>query len=504
MKILTAKQIRELDRFTIENEPISSIDLMERAAAFAFYNMNGFEDVISSSVYVCGKGNNGGDGLVMARMDVEEGWDVTVIVLEHTKEGSPEFAKNLYRLSDETDAEVIHVRSIEDFPAIEKDAMIIDAILGTGLSRPLEGLIAEAVDHINLLENKVVSIDMPTGLFSEDNSDNDLDRIIRADQTITLHCPKLSFLIPETGNLVGDFKVVDIGLMVEEMNPDSSFEYVDREELKKLLKRRYKFSHKGNFGHALLLAGSKGKMGAAQLAAKACLRSGVGLVTAHVAASGLDVMQVSVQEAMCSVDSNGDFLIDLPKLEGFNAIGIGPGIGTEKDTANVLKRLLQDAKAKLVIDADGLNILSENKTWLSFLPKGTVLTPHPKEFERLVGSWENSFERLELQQEFSRKYGVITVFKGAHTTITTPIGQTFFNSTGNSGMATAGSGDVLTGVILGLLAQGYAPEVAAVLGVWLHGAAADAALQVQALESLVAGDIPEYLNKAFQLLVNEH
>ena len=500
MKILTAQQIRELDKFTIENEPVSSIELMERAASFCFYAIESFEDGAASAVYVCGKGNNGGDGLVMARLDAEQELDVTVVVLEHMEEGSPDFAKNLYRLSEETDVEVIHVHSMEDFPEIDKDAMVIDAILGTGLSRPLEGLIADVVQRINSLPNNVVSIDMPTGLFAEDNSENDLSRVIRADHTITFHCPKLSFLIPETGGFVGDFKVVDIGLMVDEMNPDSPYEYVDAEKLRKLRRKRPKFSHKGTYGHALLLAGSKGKMGAAQLAAKACLRAGAGLVSAHVPACGLDIMQMGVQEAMCSVDANADYLIDLPKLEGFNAIGIGPGIGTEKDTANVLKRLFQDAKAKLVIDADGLNILSENKTWLSFLPKGTILTPHPKEFERLVGSWENSFERLELQQECSKKYGVVVVFKGAHSTTTTPAGQIFFNSTGNAGMATAGSGDVLTGIILGLLAQGYAPETATVLGVWLHGAAADEAIQKQTQETLVASDITESLNKALEEL----
>ncbi|MCB0756399.1 MAG: NAD(P)H-hydrate dehydratase [Flavobacteriales bacterium] len=501
MKVLTAQQIRELDRFTIENEPISSVDLMERAATYGFYAMDGLVEHFSSSlVYVCGKGNNGGDGLVMARLDVEEGWDVTVIVLEHMEEGSADFAKNLYRLSDETDVEVVHVRSMKEFPEIDPDAVIIDAILGTGLSRPLEGLLADAVHHINSLENHVVSIDIPTGLFAEDNANNNLERVIRADNTITFHCPKLSFLIPETGNLVGDFKVVDIGLMAKEMNPVSPYEYVDGEELKKFHRQRPKFSHKGTFGHALLLAGSKGKMGAAQLATKACLRSGVGLVTAHLPSCGMDIMQVGVPEVMCSADSNENLLTELPKLEGFSAIGIGPGIGTDKDTANVLKRLLQDAKVKLVIDADGLNILSENRTWLSFLPKGTILTPHPKEFERLAGKWENSFERLKLQQEFSAKYGAVVVFKGAHTTTTTPAGQTFFNSTGNAGMATAGSGDVLTGIILGLLAQGYAPEIAAVMGVWLHGAAGDAALASQTSEALIASDIISNLNSAFREL----
>lgn len=498
MKILTAKQIRELDKFTIENEPISSIQLMERAATSAYFAIDEFDLNYTSVVYVCGKGNNGGDALAMARMDHQDFSGVTVLVIEHMEEGTPDFAKNLYRLSDETDVEVIHVRSKDDFPEIDEDALVVDAILGTGLSRPLDGLIADAVQYINALPNHVVSIDMPTGLFAENNADNDLAKVVRAGQTITFHSPKLSFLLPETGNLVGNFTVIDIGLMADEMHLESPYEFVVPEQLSKLVRKRHKFSHKGSYGHALLLAGSKGKMGAAQLAAKASLRAGSGLVTAHVPSCGLDIMQIGVPEVMCSADTNADFLIDLPKLEGFSAIGIGPGIGTEKDTANVLKRLLQDAKAKLVIDADGLNLLAENKTWLSFLPKGTILTPHPKEFERLARSWENSFERLEMQSEFSKKFGVIVVFKGAHTTVTTPVGQIFFNSTGNSGMATAGSGDVLTGVILGLLAQGYAPETAAVMGVWLHGKAGDAASYGQTQETLVASDIIEHLRTAFR------
>jgi hydroxyethylthiazole kinase-like uncharacterized protein yjeF len=500
MKILTAQQIRELDKFTIENEPISSYDLMERAAEQAFSVLGLIDSFYSSIVYICGKGNNGGDGLAMARMESEEGSPVMVIVLEHMAEGSPDFAKNLYRLSDETDIEVIHVSSMDDFPEIEQDALIIDAMLGTGLSRPLEGIIAEVVQYINTLTNEVVSIDMPTGLFAESNEQNNPNLIIKADHTITFHCPKLSFLLPETGNFAGQFQVLDIELIHMEANLQSAYEYVEVDELTKLYRTRRKFSHKGTYGHALLLAGAKGKMGAAQLAAKACLRSGVGLLTAHVPQCGLDVMQVGIQEAMCSVDSNQDHLIDLPKLDVFNAIGIGPGIETEKDTANVLKRLIQDAKAKLVIDADGLNILADNKTWLNFLPKGTILTPHPKEFERLVGTASNSMERLDMQLQFSQKYGVVMVLKGAHTSITTPAGQTFFNSSGNAGMATAGSGDVLTGIILALLAQDYAPEIAAVLGVWLHGTAGDYALRNESMESMIASDIIANISAAYREL----
>lgn len=500
MKILTAQQIRELDQFTIKNRPISSYDLMERAAEECFDALEMLDTFMLSSLYVCGKGNNGGDGLAMARMEAEEGLDVTVVVVEHMDEGTPDFAKNLYRLSDETDVQVIHLKSMDEFPEIESDVLIIDALLGTGLTRPLEGLIADVVQHINQVPNEVLSIDMPTGLFAEDNSENNLSLVVRANHTFTFHSPKLSFLLPETGNLAGNFEVLDIGLMEEEFSPSAPYEYVHRYELQKFHKSRLKFSHKGTYGHGLLLAGAKGKMGAAQLSAKAALRAGAGLLTAHVPVSGLDIMQIGVPEAMCSVDTNQDFLIDLPKLNGFTAIGIGPGVGTEKDTANVLKRLLQDAKAKLVIDADGLNILSENKTWLNFLPKGTVLTPHPKEFERLAGSYENSLERLQMQQEFSKKYGVVVVLKGAHTSVTTPAGQTFFNSTGNAGMAAAGSGDVLTGIILGLLAQGYSSEVASVLGVWLHGKAGDCALNNQTKETLIASDLIEHLRVAFEEL----
>ena len=494
MKVLTAGQIRELDKFTIENEPVSSYDLMERAAHACFMHLP--FDEYSSTVYVCGKGNNGGDGLAMARFhSVEE--NVKVIVIEHVDEGTPDFAQNLYRLSDETNAEIIHVREIDDFPEIESDALIVDAILGTGVSRPLGGLIAEVASRLNAMDNYVVSVDMPTGLFADDNSGNNLDVVVRAKETLTFHCPKLSFLLPETGFLAGKFEVIDIGLMVDEMNPSSLVEYVEEYDVRLLHRPRPKFSHKGTFGHALIIAGSKGKIGAAQLTTEACMKSGAGLVTAHVPNCGLDIMQVGVREAMCSVDGNQDFIIDLPNLSPFNAIAIGPGVGSEKDTANVLKRLIQDSDARLVLDADALNILSKNKTWLSFLPKGTVLTPHPKEFERLVGSWETSIERLKIQEEFSKKYNVVVVLKGAHTCTTLPSGQVFFNSTGNAGMATGGSGDVLTGIITGLLAQGYSPEVAAIMGVYIHGLAGDYALEFQSVESLLAGNILDSLGNAF-------
>jgi len=500
MKILTVDQIRELDKFTIESEPISSYNLMERAAEACYNRFHLIESWFISTVYICGKGNNGGDGLAMARMQCEEDSEVKVIVLEHAKEGSPDFAKNLYLLEEQGIAEVFYVNSVTDFPEIEKDALIVDCIIGNGLSRPLEGFLFEVVQSLNLLSNETVSIDMPTGLFAEDNAANDLKAVVQADWTFTFHSPKLSLLLPDYGSLAGQMDVVYIGLMDEEMGCSSMYEYVELEDLRELYRPRPKFSHKGTFGHALLIAGSKGKMGAAQLSAMACLRAGAGLVSAHVPACGLDSMQIGVKEAMCSVDSNTDFVIDLPNLSPFNAIGIGPGIGIEKDTANVLKRLIQDADARLVLDADAINILGENKTWISFLPKGTILTPHPKEFERLVGTWKTSLERLQMQIDFSIKFGVIVVLKGAHTSTSMPSGQVFFNSTGNTGMATGGSGDVLTGIILGLLAQGYLPETAAILGVYIHGSAGDMALSRESMQSLMASDIIENIGEVFMEL----
>jgi len=500
MKILSAEQMRELDQFTIENEPISSYDLMERAAEACVRRLAILEKWYLSTVYVCGKGNNGGDGLAMARMQCEEDDVVKVIVLEHTKEGSPDFAKNLYLLEEQGIAEVIHVRSVNDFPEIPPHSLIVDAILGNGLSRPLEGFLAEVAKRLNQLSNDIVSIDMPTGLFADDNSTYDLSLVVQADWTFTIHTPKLSLLLPDTGSLAGQMDVIYIGLMEEELNSSSRYEYVDVEDLHELYKPRRKFSHKGTHGHALLIAGSRGKMGAAQLGAAACLRTGAGLVTSHVPNCGLDIMQVGVKEAMCSVDSSEHFIIDLPNLSPFNAIGIGPGIGTEKDTANVLKRLIQDSDARLVLDADALNILGENKTWLSFLPKSTILTPHPKEFERMAGKWESSMERLQMQIDFSKKHSVVVVLKGAHTSTSTPSGQVFFNSTGNAGMSTAGSGDVLTGIILSLLVQGYSPEAAAILGVYIHGYAGDMALDRESLQSLIASDIIENIGEAFMEL----
>jgi len=517
MKILTATQLRELEKLTMKKESIDPYQLMERAAKGVLHQfLNSTYGPIRRMVVICGKGNNGGDGLSFALQAIKEfGLDdenddpmggrmffakpkLMVVVIEHSDKGTPDFAKNLYLLNETGTTEIVHVKRMSDFPELKPDDKIIDAMLGIGLSRPLDGILAQVVRHINTLSNHIISIDVPTGLFAEDNSENDLDTVVQADMTYTFHCPKLSFLMPEWGNPVGRLNVVNIGLDEDLLDVDPKLEYLTAQTFSSWRKRRASFDHKGDFGHALLLAGSKGKMGAAQLAAMACLRSGAGLVTAHIPSCGLDVVQTNVAEAMCSVDAHEDRLTQLPDLFPYDAIGIGPGIGTDDATAKMLKLLMETATAPLVLDADALNILAKNPDWLHLIPANSILTPHPKEFERLAGKWTSTTERWELQRQFAQRYTVFLVVKGAFTSVTTPDGVIHFNSTGNPGMATAGMGDVLTGIVLSLLAQGYEPLKAALMAAFVHGYAADMCLvEDQSVESLIASDVIEKLGYAF-------
>jgi NAD(P)H-hydrate epimerase len=334
--------------------------------------------------------------------------------------------------------------------------------------------------------------------MGENNTGNIPENIIQADFTLTFQFPKISFFFAENEKYVGDWEVLPIRLHPEGIEQTlTNFFLTEGEDVQQIIQKRSRFGHKGTYGHALLIAGSYGKMGAAVLASKACLRSGAGLLTTHVPHLGYSIIQTAVPEAMASIDQHDSFFTEFPGLEQFTAVGVGPGINQKTNTKRALNELLEKSKVPLVIDADALNILAENKTWLEKLPENSILTPHPGEFKRLAGESETSYERLQKQISFSEKYKVIVVLKGAFTTVSTPGGKVYFNSSGNPGMATAGSGDVLTGIILGLLAQGISPENAAIAGVYLHGLAGDLAAQQNSEFALVAGDIIDYLRKAF-------
>jgi NAD(P)H-hydrate epimerase len=493
LKILKAEQIRAADAYTIEHEPIASIDLMERAGKLCYEWIKNQFSLERPIRIFCGVGNNGGDGLVIGRLLKKSGYDVEMYVVQYSEDYSADFHSNLLRYK-ELNFGIHFIKTESDFPELAPDALVVDAIFGSGLNRPVDGIAAHCIDRINELPCIGLAIDIPSGLFAEENAEN-TGSVFIADVTLCFEVPKLSFLLPNGGSFVGEFEIIDIGLDKEFLEKQESPFILIREELADSIPvSRQKFSHKGSFGHALICAGSLGKVGASILASKACLRSGVGLLTVNSPLIGMQSLHTSVPEAMVLPSESEFHLKSLPKLNAFNVIGIGPGIGLHEETASLLKLLIQEFDGPMVLDADALNILSENKTWISFLPKNSILTPHPGEFRRLVGEWSSDNERLDKQIEFSKTHGVYLILKGAHTSIACPDGRIFFNSSGNPGMSTAGSGDVLTGMLTALLAQGFSSLEASILGVYHHGKAGDMAAEVRGQLAMTAGDIIDHLD----------
>jgi NAD(P)H-hydrate epimerase len=501
MKFFSTSQIRELDQYTIKHEPIASIDLMERAADALYWEFIGNFPYRQPVCIFAGPGNNGGDALALARMLLKSGYDVSAFLI-HSGSLSPDCETNRQRLVEKFPDSLIELTDKFINPEITDETIIIDGLFGSGLSRPLTGIFAEAVQWINNADCEVVSIDIPSGLKGEDNTDLSKP-IVKAYYTFTLQFPKLTFLFAENAAFVGNWEIIDIGIHPEAIRQSlSKFFYLEETDIAPLLKKRTKFSHKGTFGHALIVAGSKGMAGSSVLSAKAALRVGAGLVTVHGPECNRAIVQTAIPEAILQSDIQTDFISEVQKVEKYNAIAIGPGIGMHEETAVMLKNLLKELDKPCILDADALNIIGQHKDLLQFIPNNSIITPHPKEFERIFGESKTSYERMLKTQEKAKLHGIIIVLKGAHTLIATPDGGLFFNSTGNSGMSTAGSGDVLTGILAGLLAQGYTPEETAQIGVFLHGRAGDLALEKESEESLIAGDIIDYLGKAFKTLKN--
>lgn len=498
MKLFFTKQIAKIDKFTIEHEPVSSIDLMERAANEIFKKIVEIYPLNTKFVIVSGSGNNGGDGLAVARLLYKARFSVKVFLLDISGKFSEDCKTNTERLKLLPNLEFSIIKNADSI-SFKNDEVIIDAIFGSGLTRKVEGFVAEIINKINDSGCKIISIDIPSGLFGEDNSENNLQNIVKANYTLTLQFPKISFFFAENNIFVGNWYVLPIGLHKEIINTEpSNYSYVDNEFVKNIIHKRDKFSHKGSYGHALLIAGSKGKMGAAILASRACLRAGAGLLTTHVPKCGYKIIQTAIPEAMASIDENENFVTKITNIDNYSAIGIGPGIGTKNETKELLKNLFENCLKPIVIDADGLNIISKQPEILNILLNNSILTPHPKEFDRLAGNSENSEQRHLKAKQFAQQYNVYIVLKGANTQIICPDGDCYFNSTGNPGMATAGSGDVLTGIILSLLAQGYSSLHASLLGVYIHGLAGDIATNENGMEYIIASDIIENLGKAFK------
>ncbi|NVO12209.1 MAG: NAD(P)H-hydrate dehydratase [Bacteroidales bacterium] len=499
MKIFLTPQIRDIDRLTIEKEPISSINLMERAANAIFRWFAHNISAVNTIAIFAGPGNNGGDGLALARMLIETGYSVDIYTFESTN-NSPDYLINLVRLKNQRIAIPTIIKDESNFPKINSNTIIVDALFGSGLTRPLSGLTSQLINYLNNCNTPIISIDIPSGLYGDENPSPNNNPAIKASVTLTLQFPKISFFFAENAKHVGDWKILPIGLnddAIESM--PTPYSYINGAMVSSMLKPRNRFDHKGTFGHCLIIAGSYGMMGASVLASTACIKSGSGLVTAHVPKIGYPILQQSIPEVMIEVDENDNHFSTIGSITKYSAIGIGPGIGKDRITANGLKNLLENVKNPLLIDADGLNILADNPEFINILPENTVVTPHPGEFDRLFGKSASGFQRLKLALDKAKQYGIIIVLKGAYTQIVCPDGNVYFNSTGNPGMATAGSGDVLTGIITSLLGQGYNPILSSIIGVYLHGLSGDLAMESKGSNALTASDIINYLGKAFQL-----
>lgn len=496
MKIFTADQIYEADKFTIERQEISSDDLMERAATKIFEWMHSRLQGGQVKIHLfCGIGNNGGDGIALARHLYEHKYDIAVYVVNYSEKRSKDFLVNLDRLK-ERKLWPEFLDSDCSFPTIRPNDIVVDAIFGIGLNRAPANWVGKLIQHINTSNAFVLSVDIPSGLPS-DRVPWDAKSVIEASYVLSFQIPKLVFFLPETGIYQNQWEVLDIGLdpMYFEKT-ETDFELIGRNEVLSMYKPRLKFSHKGTFGHSVIIGGSHGKIGAVHLACDASLCAGSGLVTAFVPECGYIPLQANLPELMVLTDDSVKSLSQIAIPFKASVYGIGIGMGTANETTEALRAFLRHCDGPLVIDADGLNILSKHPDMLKHIPKETILTPHPKELERLIGTWDDDFEKLEKAKKFSSQYHCILVLKGAHT-ITFHRGKGYINTTGNPGMATAGSGDVLMGMITGLIAQGYTPLQAAIFGVHLHGLSGDIVASLNGYEAMKASKLVENLGKAY-------
>lgn len=500
MKIFSAEQISAWDEYTIREEPIASIDLMERAAKRCVEWIQKVYPTQLGYAIFCGKGNNGGDGLAIARLLAENGKQIQLHILEFGFPGTVDFQQNLARLHQYPSIQIQYIQQENKIYPIKQDVIVIDALFGSGLNRKLEGLSADLVQNINHSNKIVLSIDIPSGLFCDQSSKN--NSFVKATHTLSF-TNKLAFYIPENETAIGELSLLDIHLHPSFYEyTHSAYQTLDKDAIMLLIKKRNRFAHKGNFGHGLLIAGSKGKMGAAILAAQAALRAGIGLLTCHLPACGTALIQSNIPESMVSSDECENEISILPDLlDSFAAIGIGPGIGQSNKTDKAIKELISSYKKPIVLDADALNLLAKSPTLLTTLPPHSILTPHRGEFKRLFGETTNDFELIEKAKYQSKALNVYILLKGHHSFIACPTGTHFFNTTGNAGMSRGGSGDALTGILTALLAQGYSAEDALKIGIFIHGLAGDIAAAESTEQGMTITDLIGSMGKAWKLLI---
>ncbi len=505
MKIFTTDQIKKIDRATIENEGVTSLQLIERVAEGVTCEVVSMLTASSRIAIFAGPGNNGADALASARMLYEQGYQPEVFLFNigGDKLGEDCAACRDRLLEVAPDADFTEVVKQFNRPHLSPNHIVIDGLFGTGLREALSGGFRELVKYIDDSRARVISIDIPSGLFGDWNPNAVHRNMMHADLTLAIQFPHLSFFMAENAEVVGRWKTLDIGLSQAEIRKTTApFYLVERTDVRKLMRRRPEFCSKADFGSAMLIAGSYGMMGAAVMAARSALRAGAGKVSVFSPRCGYEIMQTAVPESMF-IAANSDIHITGIRLPyAYNAIGIGPGIGTADATVDALEQFLQDRKEPVVLDADALNCIARRQSLLHRIPVLSVLTPHAGEFDRIFGQQPSSEARLVKAIEVARYHNILIVLKGRYTTIIRPDGRLYFNSSGNPAMATPGSGDVLTGVITALMAQGYRPEVAALCGVYIHGLAGDMAAETEGQYGVTAGDIAANVGRAIKSVLN--
>lgn len=499
-KILTSEQLHKVDAYTIQNEPVSSLELMERASRLVAARMAEIFDKYSPVLVFAGPGNNGGDALAVARLLSQKDFKVTVYLFNIGNKLSQDCSANRNRLNGLQNISYHEITTDFVPPTISNNTIVVDGLFGTGLSRPLMGGFASVVKYINASTPKaVVAIDVPSGLMTEDNRENNMANIVRADYTFTFHSTKLAFMFAENEQYLGKVGVLDIGL-IDPKNEISATPYfiLEPADIHDMIRKRPRHSHKGTFGHALLISGKKGMAGAAILASRACMRSGAGKLTVHTPEANLLPLQISIPEAIVDAETGSDKFATPFETSQYDAVAIGPGIGTDEQTAKALASQIHYSGGLLVLDADAINIVAQYANRIGQLPQETILTPHKKELRGLIGQTNGSYEELERTRKYAMTNRLYVIIKGADSAIVTPEGNVYFNPTGNPGMSTAGSGDVLTGILLALLAQDYPHLHTVLLGTYVHGLAGDIAAERLSLEGMIASDIIESLPEAFK------
>lgn len=506
MKIFTSEIIREIDKATCESQGITSLQLMERAATALCCEIVSRFSPNQRMVIFAGPGNNGGDALAVARMLYEQGYRKLEIFLFNV----------MGKLSHDCMAEKELLQSIKgidftevtkDFqpPYLSKEDVVIDGLFGSGLKGPLQKGFLTLVKYINDSEAYVISIDVPSGLSGEWNENVSRRDMIHANLTLTFQFPRLSFFFEENRDVIGEWRIIDIDLDKTKIKAfPTDYRLVEEKNIRPFFKTRNEFSGKRDYGSVLIFGGSIGMAGAAVFAAKACLRSGAGLATVHSSKVCLPVLQISVPEALFEPDRNEFFITDMSVHHNHQAVAVGPGLGLNEKTIDALENLLKNYKSPLIIDADALNCIARRPHLLSLIPGHSILTPHIGEFDRLFGEHSGSEERLKKAVDMAKYYNINIVLKGHYTATIRPTGRVYINSTGNPGMATPGSGDVLTGVIASFMAQGYPPEQAAFLGVYIHGLAGDLATEKWGEYGLLAGEIADHCAIALKNITNRN